>query len=96
MNNVAMFLLFYSGEVLIGMFVGTAAVTPYDWFIAELFEEALDLPRNLARVAQRIFSYSMVGAIDAWTEGHASQTAVERAAVRIIVAGTTALAAENK
>jgi O-antigen/teichoic acid export membrane protein len=29
LNNVAMFLLFYSGEVLIGMFVGTAAVTPY-------------------------------------------------------------------
>lgn len=29
MNNVAMFLLFYSGEVLIGMFVGTDAVTPY-------------------------------------------------------------------
>jgi O-antigen/teichoic acid export membrane protein len=29
LNNVAMFLLFYSGEVLIGMFVGTAAVTSY-------------------------------------------------------------------
>ena len=29
LNNVAMFLLFYSGEVLIGMFVGTAAVTLY-------------------------------------------------------------------
>ncbi|MGE3507396.1 MAG: lipopolysaccharide biosynthesis protein [Vicinamibacterales bacterium] len=29
LNNVAMFLLFYSGEVLIGMFVGTQAVTPY-------------------------------------------------------------------
>jgi O-antigen/teichoic acid export membrane protein len=29
LNNVAMFLLFYSGEVIIGMFVGTAAVTPY-------------------------------------------------------------------
>jgi O-antigen/teichoic acid export membrane protein len=29
LNNVAMFLLFYSGEVLIGMFIGTAAVTPY-------------------------------------------------------------------
>lgn len=29
LNNVAMFLLFYSGEVLVGIFVGTAAVTPY-------------------------------------------------------------------
>jgi O-antigen/teichoic acid export membrane protein len=29
LNNVAMFLLFYSGEVLIGMFIGTAAVTSY-------------------------------------------------------------------
>jgi O-antigen/teichoic acid export membrane protein len=29
LNNVAMFLLFYSGEVLIGMFVGTAAVTSF-------------------------------------------------------------------
>ena len=29
LNNVAMFLLFYSGEVLIGMFIGTAAVTAY-------------------------------------------------------------------
>jgi O-antigen/teichoic acid export membrane protein len=29
LNNVAMFLMFYSGEVLIGMFIGTAAVTSY-------------------------------------------------------------------
>jgi O-antigen/teichoic acid export membrane protein len=29
LNNVAMFLMFYSGEVLIGMFIGTAAVTAY-------------------------------------------------------------------
>lgn len=29
LNNVAMFLLFYSGEVLVGVFVGTAAVTSY-------------------------------------------------------------------
>jgi len=29
LNNVAMFLLFYSGEALIGMFIGTAAVTSY-------------------------------------------------------------------
>jgi O-antigen/teichoic acid export membrane protein len=29
LNTVAMFLLFYSGEVLIGMFIGTAAVTGF-------------------------------------------------------------------
>jgi O-antigen/teichoic acid export membrane protein len=29
MNNIAMFSLFYSGEVLIGMFMGTTAVTYY-------------------------------------------------------------------
>jgi O-antigen/teichoic acid export membrane protein len=29
LNNIAMFLLFYSGEVLIGMFIGNAAVTSY-------------------------------------------------------------------
>ena len=29
LNNVAMFLLFYSGEVVIGMFIGTAAVTSF-------------------------------------------------------------------
>jgi O-antigen/teichoic acid export membrane protein len=29
LNNIAMFLLFYSGEVLVGAFIGTAAVTSY-------------------------------------------------------------------
>lgn len=29
LNNIAMFLLFYSGEVLIGVFIGTAAVTSF-------------------------------------------------------------------
>lgn len=29
MNNIAMFSLFYSGEVLVGMFMGTASITSY-------------------------------------------------------------------
>jgi AcrR family transcriptional regulator len=65
---------------------------PYDWFIAELFEQELGLSQPAARVAQRVFGLGLLGAYDTWTEGYATRAEAERTVVRMIVAGTQALA----
>lgn len=70
--------------------------TPFDWFIAELFEAEFGLSRPAARVLQRTMAMGIVGAIDAWSEGHASQPEAERTVARVVVTGAAALAAEEK
>jgi len=70
--------------------------TPFDWFLAEVFEREVGLPRRQARVAQRFVVMGLVGALDAWTEGHAGQAAIERQVAAMIIASVTGLTTPQK
>jgi AcrR family transcriptional regulator len=70
--------------------------TPFDWFLADLFEAEADVPRPSARALQRVLGMGTIGAIDAWTEGHASQAEAEHALVKVTFAGVLALGAETR
>ncbi|WP_409496643.1 TetR/AcrR family transcriptional regulator [Amycolatopsis sp. cmx-11-12] len=65
--------------------------TPFDWFLAELFQRQRGLSPAVARVTQRIFVMGLVGALDACSEGHLPQEQVEQIAVCLAIGGVDAL-----
>src|SRR5437867_1042022 len=56
---------------------------PFEWFVAETFEQVLGLERPVARVLQRIAGMGLAGAVDAWVEGFATQAVAERTLVQV-------------
>jgi AcrR family transcriptional regulator len=70
--------------------------TPFDWFLADMFEAEANVPRPVARTLQRVLGMGIIGAIDAWTEGHASRAEAEQALVKITYAGALALGLDTR
>jgi AcrR family transcriptional regulator len=68
----------------------------YEWFLADIYEHELGLPKKTARVAQRVLAAGLAGAADAWFTGEASREYIERVTVQLVVGGTAALSRKPK